>query len=254
MHPSYHLRCLCLMLGGNKFGFYFNDRRDRGGRPVIGIDSGSVVLRHSATALVIKTNMKLLEMNSHSVPLISDDKEEYLRQSLKNSPVAVVEKAVSRSASNNGKVVEIMTETEKIMQRKSNNDSSSLSFVSQSLNSSSGKLESGKISASIRKAELRGATVAPSGFWRKRAWAVSRTVQIWVFLVSVVIRLLRLMGLKMMLNRREAKKKSLISSESPVEARHCTVSHLSFKYSEYLLPICIAELIITCMHLQYAGA
>ncbi len=209
------------MSGGNKFGFFFYERRDRGGRPVISIDSGSVV-RHSATALAM-TTMKLLRKDGSNVLPLVNDKEEDLPQSLKNSPVAVVEKAVSRNASNNGSVVEIMRETEEMMEKK--NNSNSLSVVSQSLNS--GELESGKMSASIKKAELRSATVAPSGLWRKRAWAVKRTVQIWVFLVSVVIRLLRLMGLKMMLNGREARTKKLRTSERPVEARHDTVSHLS---------------------------
>ncbi len=204
------------MSGGNKFRLFFNEHRDRGGRPVISIDSGSAV-RHSVTAFSM-TTMKLLRKDGSIVLPLINDKEEDLPQSLKNSPVAAVEKVVSRNVSNNGSVVEIMTE--EIMKKKNSN---SLSVVSQSLNS--GELESGKMSASIKKAELRGATVAPSGLWRKRAWAVKRTVQIWVFLISAVVKLLRLMGLKMMLNRREARTKNSRTSERPVEARHDTVSH-----------------------------
>ncbi len=209
----------------------FIECTDRGGMPISrgSVDSGIVEYR-SIAALTETVKVKPLPPRGGDVVVNKRiiDKVDDLPQSLKNSPVVAKKIVSSRNALNDTGIVEILGETEEIMGENSSNNS--LSVVSQFSNSSiSQKLESGKkrSAASIKKAELRGATVAPSGLWRKHVWSVKRTIQIWIFLISVVVRLLRLRVLKMMQMQRGARTKKLRTSECTTSVKASdTVSHL----------------------------
>ncbi len=213
--------------GGNEFRLSYIQRRDRGGSPASSsssIDSSGIVVRYSAAAALTITATKpfLKDGIGMTIDLANNKEKDGPPKYLKNnSPVVVVEETVvsGNASSNNGCVVETMGEVSKQMMNEKNNANNSLSVVSHFSNS--GKID--KMSARIKKAELRGATVAPLGIWRKRAWTVKRTVQIWFFLVSVVARLLQLRVLKVMMMRKEARIKKSRTSEYSVEV-HNTVS------------------------------